>query len=158
GKGATMSASFVETVRIDMLLPANHAEAVNGLLYLTGGGWTDLHRRIVGGQAPPSHFGVALSVRVPWNATNAPHTFVVDVQNEDATTVIVHVTGEINVGRPPQITPGAVQHAVIAINVDTLFPAPGGYRIIATLDGGVDSATWPFQVHDTHSTGIGSLP
>jgi hypothetical protein len=44
-----------------------------------------------------------------------------------------------------------VQHAVIAINVDTLFPAPGGYRIFATIDGDVDTATWPFQVHDTHT-------
>ena len=56
-----------------------------------------------------------------------------------------------NVGRPPQITPGSLQHAVIAINVDTLFLAPGGYLIAATIDGGVDKATWPFQVHDTHA-------
>lgn len=147
-----MPDSVTETVRIDMLMPANHAEAVNGLLYLIGGGWTDLHRRIIGRQVPPSHFGVALSVRVPWNETNTPHKFVVDIQNEDATTTIAHVDGEINVGRPPQITPGAVQHAVIALNVDTVFPAPGGYRIVATIDGDGDSATWPFQVHDTHVT------
>ncbi len=135
-----------------MLMPANHVEAVNGLLYLSGGGWTDLHRRIVGRQVPPSHFGVALAVRVPWNETNTPHKFVVDIQNEDATASIAHVDGEINIGRPPQITPGAAQHAVIALNVDTVFPAPGGYRIIASIDGDADTITWPFQVHDTHVT------
>lgn len=148
-----MSFNGIERVRIEMLMPANHAEAANGLLYLTGGGWTDLRRRILGGQVPPTHFGVALSVRVPWNATNIPHHFTVDVQNEDATAAIAHVEGDINVGRPPQIAPGSVQHAVIAINVDTLFPAPGGYRIVATIDGDVDSASWPFQVHDTHTPG-----
>lgn len=145
-----MSNSGLETVRIDMLLSANHAEAVNGLLYLTGGGWTDLHRRIVGRQVPPSHFGVALSVRVPWNETNRLHRFVLDVQDDKATTTIAHVEGEINVERLPQMTPGLAQHAVIAMNVDTIFPAPGGYRIVAMIDDDADTATWPFQVHDTH--------
>ena len=146
-----MAISGLETVRIDMLMPANHAEAVNGLIYLSGGGWTDHHRRIVGNQTPLSHFGVALSVRVPWTETNTPHAFAVDIQNEDATTTIAHIDGQINVGRPPQITPGSVQHAVIAITVETTFPAPGGYLITATIDGDVDTATWPFQVHDTHT-------
>lgn len=146
-----MSHNTIETVKIDMLMPANHAEAVNGLLYLSGGGWTDHHRRVVGSQVPLSHFGVALSVRVPWNETNTPHTFAVDIQNEDATTTIAHIDGQINIGRPPQITPGSVQHAVIAIMVETIFPAPGGYLIAATIDGDADKATWPFQVHDTRA-------
>jgi hypothetical protein len=141
----------IERVRIDMLMPANHAEAVNGLLYLVGGGWTDLHRRIVGGQAPPSHFGVALSVRVPWNATNQSHQFTVDIQNEDATVSVAHVEGQINVGRPPHLAPGSLQHAAVAINIDTLFPAPGGYRILAALDEDTDTAAWPFTVHDTRA-------
>ena len=139
----------LETTHIDVLILANHAEAINGLLYLSGGGWTDLHRQIRGGVAPSSHFGIGLSVRIPWHETNDAHPFVLAIENEDATTQIAHVEGAITVGRPPQLSQGAVQHAVIAVNIDTVFPTPGGYRVIATLDGGKSTATWPFRVHDT---------
>ncbi|HLZ21200.1 MAG TPA: hypothetical protein VKQ30_03660 [Ktedonobacterales bacterium] len=141
-------ASSTETTRIDVLIVANHAEAINGLLYLSGGGWTDLHRQIHGGNIPPSHFGIGISIRVPWHETNEPHKFVLDVQNEDATATVVHAESEINIGRPPQLPPGSIQHAIIAINVDTIFPGPGGYRIVATIDGDKSVATWPFRVHD----------
>jgi hypothetical protein len=143
----------IETTQIDVLILANHAEAINGLLYLSGGGWTDAHRQIRDGIAPTNHFGIGISVRVPWHATNQPHKFVLEVQNEDATVTIMRAEGDINIGRPPQLAPGDIQHAVLAINVDTVFPAPGGYRVIATLNGGQSIATWPFRVHDIHIAG-----
>jgi hypothetical protein len=139
----------IETTRIDVLIPANHAEAINGLLYLSGGGWTDVHRQIRGGNVPTNHFGIGLSIRIPWHETNEKHRFTLDVQNEDASQVVVHAAGDMNVGRPPQLSPGSVQHAIFAINVDIVFPQPGGYRIIAIVDG-KDTATWPFRVHDSH--------
>jgi hypothetical protein len=145
--------SPLETTRIDMLIPANHAEAINGLLYISGGGWTDVYRRIRAGVVPPNHFGIGVSVRIPWHETNRIHKFVLEVQNEDATATVVHAEGELNAGRPPQLAPGDVQHAVLAVNVDIVFPAPGGYRVVATLDEGGDTATWPFRVHDAHVPG-----
>lgn len=146
-KGTIMSDT--EKSSIDTLILANHAEAVNGLLYISGGGWTDTHRQIRRDNPPPNnHFGIGISVRIPWNETNQPHKFVVEVQNDDATNTVVRAEGELNVGRPPQLSPGAVQHAVLAINVDVTFPAPGGYRVIASLNGERDVRTWPFRVHD----------
>jgi len=140
-----------ETTTIDVLILANHAEALNGLLYISGGGWTDAHRQLRDGIVPTNHFGIGVSVRVPWHETNVRHKFVLEVQNEDATASVMRAEGEINVGRPPQLTPGDVQHAVLAINVDTVFPAPGAYRVVATIDDGKDMATWPFRVHDTRA-------
>jgi hypothetical protein len=142
--------SDTETTRIDMLIIANHAEAINGLLYLSGAGWTDLHRTIQDGNTPVNHFGIGISVRVPWHETDDSHKFVLDVENEDSTTIIAHVEGQVKVGRPPQLPRGAVQHAVLAVNVDTVFPGQGGYRIIARIDDGKSTATWPFRVHDQH--------
>lgn len=139
----------LETTRIEALILANHAEAINGLLYLSGGGWTDVHRQIQGGVLPANHFGIGLSIRVPWHETNENHRFALDVQNEDATQVLVHAEGDINVGRPPQLHRGDIQHAVFAINVDTIFPQPGGYQVIATVNG-KNTVTWPFRVHDRH--------
>jgi hypothetical protein len=138
-----------ETTTIDVLILANHAEAINGLLYISGGGWTDTHRQIQGGAVPTNHFGIGISVRIPWHETNMPHKFVLEVQNEDATVTVMRAEGAINVGRPPQLTPGDIQHAVLAINVDTVFPDQGAYRVIATIDDGKSVATWPFRVHDT---------
>jgi hypothetical protein len=137
-----------ESTRIDVLIVANHAEAINGLLYLSGGGWSDLHRQIRNGVAPTNHFGIGVTVRIPWHETDDPHKFVLEVQNDDATDTLVKAEGEIRVGRPPGLPRGAIQHAVLAINVDTTFSRPGGYRVIATIDDGKSTATWPFRVHD----------
>jgi len=138
----------VEAVAIDALILANHAEAVNGLLYISGGGWTDLHRQIQDGKPPTNHFGIAASVRVPWYETNQPHQFVLEIENEDSTATIMRAEGQMNVGRPPQLTPGAVQHVMLAINVDTVFPSQGVYRVRLSIDEGQATATWPFRVHD----------
>lgn len=140
---------MTEQVEIETLLLANHVESVNGLLYVSGGGWTD-HRRALqpGGQAPISHFGVALSVSVPWNETNQAHRLTVKVENEDATAVVAHVETQLTIGRPPQIPQGSAQHAVIAISVDTVFPHAGGYRVVAQVGDREDIKTWAFRVHD----------
>src|SRR5437764_8584237 len=117
----------------EILVLANHVEALNGLLYMNGGGSTDHHRMISGGSPPPnSHLGIALMVLVPWNETNRPIPFAVEIQADDGEKVLA-VDGQLNVGRPAMISPGADQHPVLAINVDTIFPRPGGYRVVATL-------------------------
>lgn len=141
--------SSLETTHIDALIVANHVEAINGLLYLSGGGWTDLHRRIQDGSVPTSHFGIGLAVRVPWHETNKKHRYVVEVQADDARQAIVHVEGDITVGQPPQLARGSVQHAIVAISIDLTFPKAGSYRIIATIDG-KGEMNWAFRVHDTH--------
>jgi hypothetical protein len=139
-----------ESAGIDVLILANHAEAINGLLYIMGGGWTDAHRQIVKDNPPPTtHFGIGVSVRVPWHDTNRPHKLQIVVEEADAMAIIAKVEGELNVGRPPQLPPGSLQHAVMAINIDTVFPAAGEYRVVARIDETLDQATWPFRIHDT---------
>ncbi len=138
-----------ETTAIEFLILANHVETVNGLLYISGGGWTEHYRRIPkGGQPPVSHFGIGISVLVPWHETNEPHRLVVQVENEDATRVIATVDSALEVGRPPALPPGTSQHAVMSLSVNTVFPEPGGYRVIARLDQDKGVKTWPFRVHD----------
>lgn len=129
---------------------ANHVEAVNGLLYVSGGGWTDHYRTIPPGAPPPmSRLGIAISVLVPWNETNQPHRLAVNVENEDASATLARVDAELNVGRAPTLPPGAEQHVVLALSVDLVFPKPGGYRVVARLDNERSVKAWPFRVHDT---------
>ncbi len=138
-----------ETTAIELLILANHVESVNGLLYISGGGWTEHHRRIQPGGTPPvSHFGVGVSVLIPWHETNEPHRLAILIENEDATTIVAKVDAALNVGRPPALPPGTAQHAVIGLSVETVFPGPGGYRVVARLDEDKDVKRWPFRVHD----------
>ncbi|HEX6796398.1 MAG TPA: hypothetical protein VF116_01650 [Ktedonobacterales bacterium] len=139
---------MAENVSIDFVMLANHVEAGNGLLYISGGGWTDHHRVIQNGRVPPSHFGIAVSICIPWTATNVPHSMVIRIEDDDASTTVVRSEAQLSVGRPAALPLGAEQHAFVAINVDTVFPKAGGYRVVAALDEDADTRTWAFRVHD----------
>ncbi len=139
---------MAEQVTIDFVMLANHVEAGNSLLYISGGGWTDHHRVIQNGRVPPSHFGIAISVCIPWTATNLPHSIVIRIEDDDATTTVVRSQTQLNIGRPAGLPPGAEQHAFVAVNVDTVFPKAGGYRVVASLDDEAATRSWAFRVHD----------
>jgi hypothetical protein len=141
---------FAEKAQFELLCLANHVEAINGLLYMIGGGWTDHHRPPLqpNGQTTISHVGIALMVRVPWNETNRPHRFQVEIQDLDGGSFL-KVEGDLNVGRPAQIAPGSVQHACLAINGELMFPRAGGYVLRGILNGDTTTLrTWEFHVHD----------
>jgi hypothetical protein len=140
-------------VHIEFMLLANHVENVNGLLYISGGGWTDSRRNVAPGvPPPPTHLGIALSVAVPWHETNQPHALTIQIENDDATIVVAKVEAQINVGRPPTLPPGADQHLMIGLPLDLVFPSPGGYRVAAHLDESEDLTSWAFRVHDVPVT------
>ncbi len=46
-------ANLREKPTIEFLILAHHVEAVNGLLYISGGGWND-HRRVPAHGVPPA--------------------------------------------------------------------------------------------------------
>jgi len=156
GQESRRSVVFADRPRVEYVMLANHAEAVNGLLYIAGGGWTDHYRQITPGQPPPiSQVGIALSVYVPWSATNRPLKLKVKFENDDGSELL-KVDATLNTGRPPQLVPGAAQHAALAFNFPLPFPKPGGYRVVATLDDAQDVVTWPFRVHDVQQHRLAS--
>jgi len=57
--------------QIEYVTLAHHAEAVNGLLYLQGAGWTDLEQPIDSeGNLGMLHLGIGVSILIGWNETN----------------------------------------------------------------------------------------
>ena len=60
-----MSTEQLEQIDIDFLILANHAEMVNGLLYMVGVGWD---RRSANPNTP--FFSIAAGFLIPWNLTN----------------------------------------------------------------------------------------
>ena len=134
--------------QVEFLVLANHAEAVNGLLYISGGGWTEHWRNVQPGQPlPPSTLGVAVGILVPWNETNRRHRLIVRVEGEDGQAVVPPIEGEFEMGRPPGFPPGIDQRSVLAINANLQFPSAGGYRVVAECGDHVRSVS--FRVHDS---------
>lgn len=146
--------------QIELLTVANHAEAINGLLYLSGAGWTDLWRQIQpGGALPINHFGIGVAILVSWNETNQRHHVVIRIESEDAKE-LVKVEGDIEMGRPPGVPAGSDFRSVMAINGDIQFPAAGGFRVVASV-GQAPPKSVSFRVHDAPpgvQPGPGLLP
>lgn len=136
---------------IDLLTVANHAEALNGMLYLAGAGWTDLRRPIgPDGRPVSSHLGIGVAVAVPWGETNRKLRLVIRIEDEDGL-VLMSADGNLEVGRPPGIPQGVDQRAVLAVDANIAFPKAGGYRVVAELDSHLRTVS--FRVHDIVAAG-----
>src|SRR5262249_34220415 len=132
--------------QIELLTVANHAEAINGLLYLSGAGWTDLRRPVLPqGNVPVNHVGIGVAILVAWTETNRRHRRVLGLENADGQ-VVVNVEGDIEMGRPVGVPPGSDLRGVMGINVEVQFPGAGIYRIVASVAEHSRSVT--FRVHD----------
>jgi hypothetical protein len=130
----------------EFVILANHAEAQNGLLYLSGAGWNDANLLFTPeGPSTPLHFGIAVSVLVPWAETNRRHRLEMWVEHEDGGDALLQAEGDLEVGRPAGIQQGSDQRAVLALNTITQFPKAGGYRVVARLDAS-KTRTIPFRV------------
>lgn len=116
--------------QIDFLILADRAEAINGKLYLMGGGWTQWSWPDF---SQPISFGIAVGVLVPWNATNEEHTLSVFIEHEDGTRIEPQITAKLNVGRPASSVRGQSFLTVIAVNGSWKLPGQGMYRAVAAL-------------------------
>lgn len=135
---------------IEYAILANHAETHGGLVYLQGGGWTDANVVFPPeGPSSPLHFGIAVSVLVPWTETNRMHRLQIRIEHEDGGPPIIQAEGELEVGRPPDAQQGADQRAVLTINTITQFPKPGGYRLVAKVNNS-KLRTVSFRVRNQH--------
>lgn len=136
---------------IELLTLANHAEAVNGLLYLSGAGWDTVTRNYqAGGQPQPHHFGIGASVLVGWHETNNPWPLKLWIEDEDGGPRLLNVDANLEVGRPAGRPPGTPIRAVLAIMANVGFPSAGGYRLVAEIDG--QQRTYSFRVVDQPAT------
>src|SRR5438270_9143206 len=91
---------------IEYVTVANHAEAINGLLYLQGAGWTDIQQP-AGPDGKPGvmHMGIAVSILVGWNEANRRFPLKLSVVHEDGS-VFMNVEGQVEAGRPPGLPAG----------------------------------------------------
>lgn len=128
---------------------ADAAQAINGKLYLLGGGWSS----IVPGTPP---FAIGIIIAVPWDQTNRKHKLrlvllTTDKQPVTTRTQIgadqpVQIEAEFEVGRPPGVKAGSPQNVVLALNMAQI-PLPPDTRLewVASInDKSQDDWRWSF--------------
>jgi hypothetical protein len=123
------------------LLLADFVQAVQGKLYIMGGGWS------VTGPGPVQ-MGIAVKFEVPWDQANVQHAFRLTLVDADEQPVrlpggdgeqAVQVEGQFEVGRPPGLKHGTPLDFAVAVNVPALPLAPDSrYLWRLEIDGESD--------------------
>jgi hypothetical protein len=121
-------------MRVTLLL-ADSAQAVNGKLYILGGGWS-----VMGHPVGPS--ALAMKIDVPWDQSNLRHTVHIELLDNDGNAVPndegdpLEIGFEFEVGRPPGVKPGTDLDTTFAFNFppfSNLQPNTG-YEWRVTID------------------------
>jgi hypothetical protein len=122
-------------MRLTTFLLADHAEAVNGKLYVTGGCWNQITVSQLPAMHP--HLTVAAALHVPWQATNQQHSLRLDLIDPDGHSVLPEqVQGNFETGRPPGMRSGDEAVIVIAFNFNGLeVQSAGVHDFVLEVDG-----------------------
>jgi hypothetical protein len=119
-------------MRLDFLLLADRAEAINGKLYMVGGGFDRIGVPEIPGTVV---YDLALGFLVEYNETNEPHTFSLTLEDEDGGVVLGPIGGRVEVGRPAGMNPGQEQRVIIVLRGPFPIQGVGSFRWIPDLDG-----------------------
>jgi hypothetical protein len=127
------------------LILCDHAEAVNGKLYINGGGWNVLFAPGV-----PVSMSLAIVLDVGWNEANVRHALRVELRTADGELVETNGQGisipvSVEVGRPPGIKPGSTLVTPMALGFQGIVFGEGGY-VWHLLAGEIELARRAFQV------------
>jgi hypothetical protein len=112
-----------------IVLLADWAEAINGKLYIQGGGWSRVSHEA------PVNCAVAVRFLVGWEETNKQHKITIRLVNADNQTVKVNETPilaetVLEVGRPPGVQPGSDLDAAFALKLTGLPLGEGRYQFL----------------------------
>jgi hypothetical protein len=119
-------------MEIGFLLLCDHSEAVNGKLYLTGGGWNVLRLP----ELPHEwSFSIGLGIDVAYHETNDPHELLVSVQDPDGVDLGDGLTANFETGRPPGLPQGQEQRLVMSIAATATFATPGPHAAVVQVNG-----------------------
>ena len=112
-------------MKLTMLL-ADAAQAVEGKLYILGGGWS-----ITG--PGPAAMAIAIKIEVQWTEANRLHQRELRLLDEDGQVVLVPTPmgdsplvlgGEFEVGRPAGLKPATPLDVVLALNLGPIQLTP----------------------------------
>jgi hypothetical protein len=124
-------------MKVSMML-ADHAQAVGGKLWISGGGWS------ITGPAP-CPFAIAIDIKVPWHGINTDHGVKLELMDADGQPVEVEtpegarpirLEGSFKVTPGPDARPGTPIDFPLAFNLPPQPIPPGGrYEWRLWIDG-----------------------
>jgi hypothetical protein len=119
-------------VQLGFLLLTDQTEALNGKVYVLGGGWNVLRF----GDLPHRwSFRIALGVDVPWDETNRRHQLEVTVEDPDGGVLGEAFSADFESGRPPGSMPGQEQRMVMSIGASPTFESTGPHATVVRVNG-----------------------
>ena len=130
---------------VEYLILADAVEAMNGKLYMMGGGWSTIFVRE---PARPVQVSFACGVVVPWNVADDDHTLEIRVLTQDGVEIGPLLTVGFRTGRPANLERGAASHVPFAVKAEYTFPEYGAYSLRASVNptaGNADARQRHFQ-------------
>jgi hypothetical protein len=130
-------------MKVTMML-ADSAQAVEGKLYILGGGWS-----VTG--PDPSPFAIAIKIEVPWDQANAQHQIRLALIDSDGREVMsetpegpqpIGLEAGFEVGRPPGVKPGTPVDVPFALNFAPIQLEPGQRYVWQLEIDGESSDDW----------------
>lgn len=119
-------------MNLGFLLLADHSEAVNGKLYLNGGGWNVLRLP----ELPHEWaFHIALGIDIAWHETESQHDLFVSIQDPDGVELGEGLAANFETGRPEGMPPGQEQRLVMSIGASANFETFGPHAAVVQVDG-----------------------
>jgi hypothetical protein len=115
---------------VEFLLLADRAEAINGKLYLMGGGWDRLW---VGDFGQTQTISFAVGIVVPWSATHGEYRLTIIMTDDDETEVGSAQLG-FRPGAPAQMERTESQKVLAAMTMQPKIERPGTYTLRAMIN------------------------
>jgi hypothetical protein len=151
----------VETqTEVDFVLLCDHAEVVNGKLYMLGGAWNRVTRLVPVALAAiadafppqPARFAVVTSVLIDWNETNEIIPLELSIEDPDGRARVWEAKAQLSAGRPADAIKGAPVRAVFAVPLLLIFPRAGEFvlrvRLMDRASDHMSDRTERFEVVD----------
>ncbi|MGH7641750.1 MAG: DUF6941 family protein [Candidatus Dormibacteria bacterium] len=116
------------------VLLCDNAEALNGKLYILGGGWSLVNL------VAPLRCSLAIRISTAWSEANSPHRLKVLLVTQDGNPVLgsdgkpVINEGTFEVGRPVGLVQGEDLVNAVVLNYEGLDLPAGGYEFRVEID------------------------
>jgi hypothetical protein len=118
-------------MNLGFLILADHSEAINGKIYVMGGGWNMLRFPEL-----PHEWAFALTfgLDVPWDETNRRYTLTMHIEDPDGELLGEEFNMEFEAGRPPGSIQGSDQRIVLSLRTQASFATAGPHAVDDKVD------------------------
>ncbi|MBF6604844.1 MAG: hypothetical protein IVW53_04590 [Chloroflexi bacterium] len=128
----------------EFLILADGAEAVNGKIFILGGG-VERHTAPAFEPFAVLNADIACSVLVAWGEANRTFAVTLKIVDEDEKAAVA-LEFTMETGRPPGAKPGQDLRTLMAVRGPFPIPHPGGFKLAMELNGVAQAPPFRFWV------------